>query len=304
MSFCFTFKNISILLIGGALSACSTPAQEINLATAGAPSDHVPQSYPGAAETTSALGGSSATSGGDGSSSTTAISGSITLNTGRLELIDGAFRFVDLDGPESDGYINDAGNDGFIDSQLVQGYDYVFQFAVCCSAGTNYDMHLGVLGLVTAPSDLPSAGSASYTGEAYAEIYYLFPSLATGGSFNFFDKGISQVDVDFASGTASVLLGSFARITQNGGAVITPATAPFDQIQGSGLVLSGGHLTGGDWATYSGGSIVNVVGANGTTSSNGTFFGYDPSISAPDEVGGVVSINGDEGYVVGVYIAD
>ena len=249
------------------------------------------------------MSGSSITS-DDRSGSVGVIGGTFTHDTGGINLVDGTFLFVDPNGPESDGYILDGGNDGYIGNQISGSYDYVFQFDVCCGPDPTYNSHLGVAGISTAAADMPVAGSASYTGEASARIYHLYPTLASGGSFHFFDNGVSQIDVDFASGSASVSMTNFANISDSVGSVLTSATAPFDQIQGSGLVIQGSHMVGGNWVTMSGGAVVNVVGANPVTSADGTFFGYDPSISAPDEVGGVIFIGGSDSNVTGIYVAD
>jgi hypothetical protein len=74
-----------------------------------------------------------------------------------------------------------------------------------------------------------------------------------------------------------------------------------DEMRGTGITISGAHFTGGSWVTMKGGSVVNVVGASPTSTSNGTFFGYDPSISAPAEVAGVVVLSGSTASLLGFY---
>ena len=85
---------------------------------------------------------------------------------------------------------------------------------------------------------------------------------------------------------------------------VTAAAAPFDTVQGTGLTISGARFSGGSWVTIKGGVPVSVTGSNTTATANGTFFGYDPTISAPDELGGVFFINGGTAFITGVFIAD
>ena len=159
--------------------------------------------------------------------------------------------------------------------------------------GTDY-FAAGVTGIMTAAPDMPSGGHATYTGDAYANSDDITTTAITN-EFQLFD-GVSTVVADFGAGTATVNLANFATRTGTG-------AQTFDQIQGSGIVISGAHFTGGTWVTMQGGVPVNAVGANVSSTSNGTFFGYDANISAPAEVGGVVSFVGSTGAITGVYIA-
>ncbi len=52
------------------------------------------------------------------------------------------------------------------------------------------------------------------------------------------------------------------------------------------------------------GSAVNFTGAGTTYDAGGDFYGYNPIMASPDEVGGVLLIEGDGGFVYGIYAAN
>lgn len=104
-------KSSTLLLAIASLSACtSAPSGP----AAGAPSGHTPQSYEKLSSTaavTSTMGGSALrgtiTGGGISNLSTPEVTGSMNFGTGRLELDDGIYLFVDADGPNVGGAVND-----------------------------------------------------------------------------------------------------------------------------------------------------------------------------------------------------
>ena len=297
------------LLAASSVAGCTT-ATAPTVATgfdAGGPSTHVAQAYEvltSAAASTSTLGGSalsvsfaSAISGAN--FSVVSVSGALTHDTGRLEINDGTFLFVDADGISPlDEIDNGSGATGTIGGDFTGTYQYVMPYTLTYTVGSTVYAVAGVGGLIANGADMPSGGNASYTGEAN-----VIQRPVSGGSSYTYNGGTSTVAVDFAAGTAGVTLGGFSNVTSNGTPVAASA-APFDSVTGTGLVISGAQFTGGNWVTLKGGVVVNVTGASSTATSNGTFFGFDSSISAPDEVGGVFLIEGGTAVVTGAYIAD
>lgn len=81
-------------------------------------------------------------------------------------------------------------------------------------------------------------------------------------------------------------------------------TGPVDTISVTGMTISGNGFSGGTVATTNDGTAVNITGANTTTTAQGAFFGYDTAASAPDEVGGLVLQQGDDGILAGGFVAD
>ncbi len=309
------FKNHTIhkLLFAtaalGALSACaSAPAPLV----AGAPSGHAAQSYETMASTaavTSALGGSGFqleyVGGIYAGRNVRSSTGSLTHDTGRLEIDDGTYLFVDADGVDGSGNTSDGSATGSFynlnTSASAHVYDYVTMETLVYGSGTNTYDRTGVLGIVTNAADLPVDGSATYTGDATLSSRALTagsstPRISVG-------RAVSTVNVDFAAGLVDIDISNFQRYTENGRSV-SAASALIDQVTGTGMVINGAHFTGGAWVTFKGGVAVDLVGASATTTSDGTFFGYDPSISAPDEVGGVFLVQNGTGYVSGFYVAD
>lgn len=299
------FKLLCSVAAVAVLSACASVSTVPIGPTAGAPSTHIPQTYENlgsAAPTTSTLGGSTAVTalatigGWLGGQTSVSASGSFDHGTGRLELDDGTYLFVDVDGPDAAGNVSDGagGATGAVEAVLATTYTYVTDYELNYTTnGIDY-YTLGVAGIVTSASDMPSAGSATYSGDAFANSLDTTTTVTTN-DFNLFG-GVSTVVADFGAGTATVNLGSFATKLGTG-------AQTFDQIQGSGIVISGAKFTGGTWVTMLNGNPVNAVGASISTTSNGTFFAYDPNISAPAEVGGVVTILGATDVITGVYIA-
>lgn len=294
------------------LSACtSVPA---GLA-AGAPSGHTPQSYEKLSSTAaiiSTLGGSAlrgiVTAGSVSNLSTPEVTGSVNSGTRRIELNDGIYLFVDTDGPDSSGGINDSprGASGATGPYTLNtdfsGYDYVTPYRLTYFSSGNSYMAVGVAGIITNASDMPVAGSATYNGVALAAISNYAPENYINDLY--LDDGQSTVDVNFASGTATVNLGNFTRITDSFGAAVASAVAAINGLEGTGFVISGAHFSGGAWVTVKNGIPVNVAGAGQVSMGSGTFFGYDSSISAPDEVAGTVIIDGATANVIALYIAD
>ena len=303
-------KPLFISAAFGALSACATVSGP---PTAGAPSSHAAKSYEtltSTAAVTSALEGSEIqleyVGGIFSGRNVRPSTGSMTHDTGRLEIDDGTYLFVDADGADASGSIvsgTDVGSLYQLDkSASAHVYDYVTIVGLdSYGSGTNTYASYGVLGVVTNAADLPIAGSASYTGDAKISTR----DFATGATISSISVGAadSTIDVDFAAGLVSVDISNFQKIYQNG-RTATGAAAAIDHLKGTGMVISGAHFTGGSWVTFKNGVAVDLVGASATTTSDGTFFGYDSSISAPDEVGGVVLVQNGSTYLSGIYVGD
>jgi len=307
----FNLRLIPAILGVATLSACAaTTSPPLPRPTAaGAPSSHTPQNYEpltSTVATRSTLGGSVLSwPAGSTRPNSVSLTGLRDGDTGHTEISDGTYLFVYKHGtgatgptsPISDG--NGAyGTVG--DNRFAGTYDYVRSYNINYGPAANRSGFTGFAGVITALSDTPIGGNASYTGEVAIDK---FANSATPSTV-YFNRGTSTVDVDFSAGTANVVLGSFLAYTDGNNIPIAAAAAPFDQVKGTGMTISGAQFTGGYWATFQGGNWVDVVGANPTSNSSGTFFGYDPTISAPDEVAGVFVINGDAAIITGRYVAD
>lgn len=223
--------------------------------------------------------------------------GSLTHDTGAMTVNDGTYTLTDADGFDGAGVLND-GAGGTLTSDGTQGfsgtYDYVAAYEQnYTSGGTGYSS-VGIGGVATSAGDVPTAGSATYTGEAAGQIV----TATTGTDLN---SGTSTVTADFANGTVDVTMTGFSAVNQATGAA---TVAPIDTITATGMTIAGNAFSGGTITTSNGGAAVDVTGASTTKSAGGNFFGYDATISAPDETGGVILLQGLGGTVAAGFIAD
>jgi hypothetical protein len=283
----------ALLAVTGTVSACSTSYQTIN----------------STARATSAMRGSaleltvSPTTGGIGAAGVTALSGALTHNTGRLEISDGTYLMVDTNGFDAAGYFTNGAVTGRrldgAGSQVFAGtYNYVVPVLYTrTTLGGNVSV-FGNFGIPTSGADVPVRGQAQYrdAGGAFTRVV-----SANGASDYYLSRGYSLVDVDFSAASVDVTLGFFTRVN---GAVGPTTAAPIDAVSGRGMQILGSGFVGGVWATYKNGVQVDVTGPNTTTAASGDFYGYDSSISAPDEVAGVMLMNGSTGTVYSVFMAD
>lgn len=306
-----TLKITTALLAVASVSACASGPTLV----AGAPSTHTPQNYEkntSVAAVTSTLAGSNiiVPLTGFALSGTPALArntGSVNHATGRIELDDGTYLFIDPDGPTALGDVADAS--GAIgnttpETSAAGAYNYVNGYSLKYTVGGQSYVAVGYAGIVTSAADMPDGGSATYTGAGTAMFQLINLSGVISAAETYMDGGNSTVTVDFAAGSATVNMDSFADITDGLGAAYAAGANPIDQVQGTGLVVSGTQLSGGTWVTIKNGTPVALLGASAVATSEGTFFGYDPSISAPDEIAGLVLINGATQVGFGAYVAD
>lgn len=140
--------------------------------------------------------------------------------------------------------------------------------------------YVGTVGAVTSTTDVPTQGMATYAGEATLS--------STGGSD---EDGKVTVAANFGAGTVDTTVNS-------------AGDPNFDEINVSGMQISGNSFSGGTMVTSLNGASVDVTGSNTDVISTGHFYGYDHSLNVPDEVGGVILAKGDDGAIAVIYRAD
>ncbi len=308
-------KITTALLAVASISACTTGTTAPTL-VAGAPSTHVPLNYETNTSTAAVISNTAGSTfivpiSGSAPSGPPTLAGSVgTVNhqTGRITLDDGTYLFIDPDGPTLTGAVADgAGATGStlpVTGAGAATYDYVNSYELGYVVGGQQYYALGYAGIVTGGADMPDGGSATYTGAGTAIFQTVNLSGINSSTETFMDGGDSTVTVDFAAGSATVNMSDFTNMADGLGNPYLVGANPIDQIQGTGLVVSGAQLSGGAWVTIKNGSPVSLLGASAVATSEGTFFGYDPSISAPDEIAGLMLITGATQMGVGVYVAD
>ena len=219
------------------------------------------------ASSTSTLAGSAIRSNGTtGTLDVTTASGTLMHDTGATTVSDGTYILADADGI-SGGVLTDGsstlisnGSQGFnVTYEYVQAYNQTYT-----SGGVTYDSN-GVYGIVTTASDVPSSGTATYTGEARGVV-------VTGAQGFDLNNGTSIVNANFGAGTVDVTMNGFSATSQAIGAA---ATAPIDTISATGMTISGNGFSGGTMTTANGGAVISVTGPNTSVAGQGHFFGYD-----------------------------
>ena len=241
------------------------------------------------------------------------LTGTLTHATGRTVLSDSVYSIEDLNGPDAGGQLTDVSatfvfnlyktNPGagptINDRFPYASYQYVtaYEGGYNTSPTTSVDA-IGVYGIVTQTADIPSAGTASYSGQASGS----FVNSAYSADLQ---NGASSVSANFSSGQTSVTLKNFTAIDVITGNVV-PSTV-FDEVRLVNMGITGNGFAGGTAEFYKNGAAVSassLFGSGATGAQGGNFFGYDTSIGAPDEVGGIAFQTGSIGTLKLVFLAD
>ena len=285
------YYSIRLLVIGCAalLSACGGGGGGDGGGSAPAPTY---QTFSSGAAASSTLSGAALLETAT-SRETRAVSGTYNHATNGLTLSDGTYTLVDSDGPNAAGNYTDgnASHRAFVNT--TGNYEYVRVYIQSYnSGGTPHDV-TGYYGIATRPGDVPTAGSATYTGNSFGVI--------ANSTVDQVFQGSSTVSADFGAGTVDVTMTGFTATDNATSAPVAPAV---DTIAMTGMSVSGNSFSGGTLSTTTGGAPVDLTGTNTVTQAQGHFYGYDASISGPDEVGGLVYSEGDTGVIAGFYDGD
>lgn len=180
------------------------------------------------------------------------------------------------------------GSQGFTIYDYVQAYEQTYSHG-----GINYDLPIAIVGVITRGVDMPSSGSASYSGEAIAQIIQQTEGWAL-------TDGSSLVQANFgAGGSVDVTLTGFTATDATGNG----NPSPIDTINVANMTLSGGRFSGGTITTELNGTPVNLTGSLSTLTSSGAFFGPATG-GAPAEVAGILLYQGSTGTLTAAFIAD
>lgn len=221
------------------------------------------------------------------------LSGTMDHDTRATFVSDGTYDLLDSNGFDGAAKLTD-GQSSLSLRPFAPNYTASRIFDQSYSANDVAFDSVGVLGVVTRPTDLPTNGSATYRGES--EV------LIVTESAGFSLKGQSTVVANFTEfGSVDVTMNSFAATNLMTGST---TSAPIDTITVSNMVISSNRISGGTIATLQDDTSVSLTGSNTTTASEGIFFGFDPAHSGPDEVGGMILVQGDDGIVIGNFTAD
>lgn len=151
-----------------------------------------------------------------------------------------------------------------------------------------YDDGTGVIAIyygisgVELTGDLPSSGSATWTGDGFAE-------LVTGSGTTDFGVGAATVTATFPGTLSATLVGLSGQI---------------DGVTLDSLSITGDRFSGSSVVTSNGGLAVNIVGANAVGNADGIFSGTQTATGVPDEVGGLFTLTGDDATLIGGFVAE
>ncbi len=264
------------------------------------------------------------------------MSGLYSTTDRGLVLTLGDLEFIDRDGRNGAGRLTMDVYDSsgikigaYIGTIAEYGPEYQYVKSIYISGPaetTNGDTYtpnwFGSIGIVTNPADMPTAGSATFTGGA-ALNYVGGPSVNLSGDKRLIQIGTSAITADFAAGTANVdmTFSSSYQPQYN----LAYYSLKVTRVSGVGLQISGNSMSGGSWTALGGNvsvyqtlpsasevpvdmvgrPLANLTAADTTTLiSTGSFYGYDPATSGPAELTGRVMVDGYTTDSLGVTTID
>ncbi|MGB1236503.1 MAG: hypothetical protein ACPG5U_12300 [Planktomarina sp.] len=299
MTLTFSKTAVSLVIAASILAACgggaTAPSGTTPLASTVTPPTYVTLTDTTSTRTSPLAGSVLASNTTTGQFNVNTTEGALVRATDVLTLSDGEYLFKSTGGIDLNGTTKDAqGSTLLVNTDLGTGYDYATVYnGTYVLNGVEYDA-LGVVGTPTAQGDLPTDGTATYTGNSNLTV-------ATENELtHVYSDGAATVFVNFKTGRANVTVDDFT--VRNPVGLI--AEGSFDKMQIFGMAVDGAAFAGGSVTFENDGQAVDVVGDTPLNASQGTLFGYDPNIMAPDEAGGVILVTGDTSQVTGAFIAD
>lgn len=220
------------------------------------------------------------------------VTGTVTRASEVLALNDGVTTFQSTGGPDGSGvYTGTAAGTSVqpIDAAYISGtYDYVLPYRHEDAASIS----LGVAGYGTEAAHVPNSGVASYQGEGMI-------ITNDGLTVRQHRSGTTSVAVDFGAGTADVIMTG----------VTVPASAAaavVDDVRITGAAVGATGFSGGTVAATLGGvdALPGITGGGDTVTASGHFYGYDASLSGPDEVAGTLLVDGNTGSLQATFVTD
>ena len=314
MSMSLSLRNAMFISASVLTAACSsTPATTPVSTTTPGPAPSL-TTYRGLADRASTGASTSALAGVELSSNALhPVSGALTHASGRTTLYDNVYSVTDPNGPDANGqltntaasfvfnlYKTDPGagptiNDRFpyASYQYVSVYDGGYNTTSTTSVNA-----LGVYGIATKAIDIPTAGTAYYQGQASGS----YSGTAYSADLQ---NGSSSVTANFASGKTSVTMKNFTAINVITGNLV-PSTV-FDEVRLVNMAGISSIFNGGTIEFYKNGAPVSastIIGTIASSGQGGSFYGYDSTIGAPDEVGGIAYQSGNVATLKLVFLAD
>lgn len=225
------------------------------------------------------------------------VSGRVRHGGGKLVVDDGLFKFADDDGFDSDG---EAENEGVVLRLVNPGgrYEYAPLYSMEYTVDGESCSAVGAIGVATRLEDMPTSGTARYTGDA---VYAYTNQSGTG----FGGLGSYDASVDFERATLESVV--TIRTAQNPFTRENVTNPDFDRIDMRGLEINGTAYSGTNMQLIANNRVVQLTGANSTAQVEGQFYGATADSQdriIPDEIAGEALLQGDDGNVVLSFIGD
>ena len=226
------------------------------------------------------------------------LTGAFGNKDGQLVLNNGTYEFIaNTAGVSGDTYVNAAktGTLTVLSADKIRTAEYAQMVDVFyVKDGTSYNT-MGIMGVPTVAADMPSTGTVSFTGDIRGA------AVTPAQGVDILD-GTSKIDVNFGTdGSVNVTLDNFKFQDQSTGA---GGSGPFDKILITEMTLDDYGFANGTVQVLKSGSNVDLTGENTTTASDGGFFGYDTETGNPDAAGGILLLQGDNGFLTTTYLGD
>lgn len=225
------------------------------------------------------------------------LRGTFDGRTGAVSVSGGRVSLTDSDGADADGRLVDDDDPDrfavFADDAFFGIDDFAVVGAIVRdTGGVDDEASLGVIGITTDRRDLPTSGTATYTGGTEA-------SWASIGGAQQTLRGSSRIVSNFDTERVNVTL-DFDQVTDR---TFTASSQPaVDRITMRGMEIDGNTFRGGTIRTFDDGDT--AIGSVEQAEAGGTFFGYDAGIDAPDEAGGAFVVRGETEAIFGVFAGD
>lgn len=216
--------------------------------------------------------------------------GTLVHATGEVTINNGVISFSDPNGADG----NDRLTDGVVTAEYYQVGDFLSLMDLEFTSGGDDYYVMTVGGIVTQPEDFPRNRSRSndlaiYVGSSAGVV--LTDSETTR------IQGDARGQVIFAAGSVNLTMDNFTATTLNG----SPTTTQVGSIQtvmwfnGTSFESDNVGIRGTD------GSLINPTGSNTTDHALSNLYGLNAT-GTPDELGGIVLIEGDDGIIFADFI--
>lgn len=222
-------------------------------------------------------------------------SGSLKVSGGAISITTSTGKFTSDGGPSGGVYTAANGDEAQVfDASLIsQTYDHMIPLIVTVDVDGVNHVSQGVFGDIS-PADIMASsqvfGTATFNGEAAITSQNNVAGAVRHRSSD------TVVTANFATGNVDVAMSSITPIAG--------AAATIDHVQITNATIAESGFSGGTATVSLGGvnALPAITSGGDVTSIDGHFFGTSGQL--PDEVGGVLLVEGNTGSVSAVFVAD